>query len=452
MAYQYITFATAAQVLASRLQDPTQIYFNQPNELLNCLIESVRFFQVLTGSYKQRMVFSTQQNVNYYSLSAQLNSPVPATVTDVEVINNVLAALLEPPLTGVGSTWVGTGQFTFAQLQQSLQNRLNRYIGDTGRQVTQQTLPGPTPQTELTPLPDGVLDVRRVAWVPVPLQVTTPPNPAYALGRMDEWSEQAYIPQAVQNPAQPLAYSVFGTGPLQIRMIPPPSLNGSMDCIFVVSGTTVNLNPTAPVVLGVNDDLTPGLKWGVLADLLGSDGPSRDYTRASYAEQRYSEWVQLARIYPSVLTAAINEITCGLGAVFDMDFYQPDWQQTTGVPSFVGMCGRHLACVGQTPDDGTAGGNPGNNYSVGLWLCANAPVTGDIQVSRDQIDPVLDYAQHIASFKMGGAEFDGTDRLFQNMIAAAKAQNGRLEAVSFYKGQLQQPSNKDSMEVQRMIV
>ena len=52
--------------------------------------------------------------------------------TDVEVAQNVLAALLEPPLTGTGSGWTGTGQFTFAQLQIALQNRLNRFIGEIG--------------------------------------------------------------------------------------------------------------------------------------------------------------------------------------------------------------------------------------------------------------------------------------------------------------------------------
>jgi hypothetical protein len=131
-----------------------------------------------------------------------------------------------------------------------------------------------------------------------------------------------------------------------------------------------------------------------------------------------------------------------VGSVFDMDFYLPNWQQTAGPPSFVGMCGRNMACVGQTPDGG---------YGVGLWVCANAPVSGYLQVARDQIDPVLDYAQHIASFQMGGAEFDGSERLYQNLITAAKAQNGRLEAIAFYKSQIEQPAIKSELEVARMV-
>jgi hypothetical protein len=440
VAFAYLSFAQAVPLLAARLQDSGQVYWNQPNELLNCIIESVRLFQALTGSYKQAMAFPTAANQNYYSLTAQPGSPVANSSTDVEVANNVLAALLEPPLTY--PAWTGTGQFTLQQLQAAMQNRLNRFIGDTGRFVAQQTISGPPPPVEIVSLPDGVLDVRRAAWIPIP-PVSPPATPAWPLGRLDEWAEQAYLPAAVQNPTQPLSFSVFGVGPLQLRLAPPPSNAGNIDCIFVLSGPTLNLNPSSPVVLGISDDLSPALKWGTLADLLGSDGSSRDYARAAYCEQRYAEFVALARIYPSVLTASINNISCGVGSVFDLDAYQPDWQQTTGQPGFVGMCGRHLACIGQTPDGA---------YGVGLWTVANMPVTGYIQVSRDQIDPVLDYAQHIASFKMGGAEFEGTVRLYQNLISAGKGQNGRLAAIGFYRDQLYQPARKSEIEVPRMLV
>lgn len=433
MAYAYLTFAQAVTALASRLQDPSQIYWNQPNELLNCVKEAVRLFQVMTGSYKQAMTFQTALDTVYYSLTSVTGSPLAVTVTDVEVANNVLSALLEPPLT---ASWVGTGQFTFAQLQTALQNRLNRFLGESGRQVSQQTLTNVT--NELTSLPDAVLDVRRSAWIPVPQQAP-PANPAYPISRMDEWAAQAYLPAA--GTQQPQGYSVYGTGPLQLRLIPPPSSGGNLDCIFVQAGPTLNLDTTAPVVLGLSDDLTPALKWGVLADLLGSDGPSRDYARAQYCEQRYQEFVQLARIYPSILTATINNITCGLGSVFDLDAYMPDWQLTRGQPTFVGMCGRHLACIGTTPD---------GVYGVGAMVCATAPVTGFLQVSRDQIDPILDYAQHIASFKMGGAEFDGTQRLYQNLIESAKSQNGRLDAIGFYRGTMEAMGKKSELEVARM--
>ena len=445
MPYTYLTFASAVQTLASRLSDPNQTYWNQPSELLNCVIESVRLHQCLTGSYKQKIAIATVANQVYYDLSLipALASVAGYNVTDVEVANNVLASLIEPPLPSTG-LWKGTGQFTINQLRQSIQNRLNRFIGDTGCRVTQQTINGPAAPADLAVLPDGVMDVRRVGWMPpVAIPPANPPLPVSPLGRLDEWAEQAYIPAAQQNPGQPYAYSTFQDGPLQIRMVPPPLSSGQVDCLLVVSGPQVNLAPMSPVVLQIPDDLSPALKWGTLADLLGSDGPSRDYARAAYCEARYREYIAICRLYPSVLTCDINNTTAGVGSVFDMDYYMPDWQQTQGTPSFIGMCGRNMACIGQTPD---------GVYGIGMWVCANAPTTGFMQVARDQIDPVIDYAQHIASFKMGGAEFDGTDRLRQNMIQCAKNQNGRLNAVSFYRAQIEQPAMKSEYDMTRMVV
>ena len=454
--YSFLTFAQATAQLAARLEDPNLTYWSQPNELLNCVIESVRLYQVLTGSYKQKIAFPTVANTNYYDLPA-LAASVSYNATDVEVANNVLAALLEPPLPASGP-WVGTGQFSFTQLQSALQNRLNRFLSDTGCRVVQQNIGGPPPPVDIVSLPRGTLDVRRVAWVPVPGSPSlwgsgfpwTPGNypwqslptfQEFPLGRLDEWAEQAYIPGAPQNPSQPISYSVFSAGPEALRLVPPPSDEGIVDLLLVAAGPQVQLNPASPTALNIPDDLSPALKWGVLADLLGADGPSRDFARAQYCEQRYQEFVQLASIYPSVLTADVNNITCGIGSVFDMDFYQPDWQQQTGPPSFIGMCGRNLACAGQTPDA---------VYGVGLWMAVNAPTTGYLQVNRGAIDPVLDYAQHIASFKMGGAEFFATVELHQRFLDQAAKYNSKLKEMGQFSMDMQEISQRNEQRNPRM--
>jgi hypothetical protein len=260
---------------------------------------------------------------------------------------------------------------------------------------------------------------------------------------LDDWAIQAYSPDALQNPGQPIAYSLYQLASQQIRVTPPPLSTGQLDLLLVGSGSPLALSPAAPAILQIPDAFSPALKWGAMADLLGTDGPSRDYARASYCEQRYQEFVQLALgAYPSVLTCDVNNITCGVGSVYDLDFYQPDWQQSTGQPNFIGMCGRNIACVGQTPN---------GVYGIGMWVSANVPVTGFIQLSRGQLDPMFDYAQHIASFKMGGAEFDGTSRMFENMVACAKRENSRLNAIGFYRKQLELPAYKGESQVPRMV-
>ena len=532
MLYSFINFATAANLLAQRLGDPNRTYWNQPNELENAVVESTRLLQLATGSYKQKITFNPVPGQIWYDLPNFLpaNNPLAYNVTDVEVANNVLSVLLEPPLT---TLWSGTGQFTIDQIRNSLQNRLNRFIGETGCRVVQRMVAGPSPTVNLVDLPSDVMDVRRVAWSPVPPAFTlppvdstyqfadeiipagivdgvntmftvpqspdpaaslelyfngvlidqgkdytinlntityiVPPNPGdtqiayyryqptapftpqtYPLGRIDEWAAVSYSPGNVQTPTTPLSYSVFGTRSLQLRLVPPPLDEGNLECLLVVQGPQIFLDPSNPVVLGIPDDMAAALKWGVLADVLGTDGQSRDYARAAYAEQRYQEFVQMAKIYPSFLIGDVNNVDQTIESVFDDDNYNPTWEQQTGAPQSISATGRNMISLGVIPDTGI--------YGIGIWCAVNAPVVAVppdtfnqmfVQISPDLIDPMLDYAQHIASFKMGGVEFEGTGSKYQNFVAAIKSQNSRLNAISFYRSQLQEP-NRDEADVLRM--
>jgi hypothetical protein len=445
--YSFLTFAQAAAIIASRLEDTGSVYWStfNPNEILNCVIESVRTFQALTGSYKQQFGFVTAANLPYYDLTQLPGSPMSFNATDVEIANNVLAALLEPPLT---AGWTGTGQFTFTQIQNAIQQRLNRFLGDTGSIVTQTTISNNTPPPlESIPLPDATLDVRRAAWL---TSLTAQFIPAFSMSMSDEWAEQAYGLGGIAalGGITPLNYSVYMNQPLLLRLIPPPSTVGFVDCLLVQAGPTVNLDPAAPVVLGVPDDLSPAIKWGAISDLLSGDGLTRDPARASYAETRYNEFVQTCKVYPSLLlpTPLVCSQPVGVGSINDLDSYMPDWEQQTAQPFFIGLAGRNMMALGPVPNAA---------YPVAVWLSPNAPVlngpAGFIQLSRDQIDPMLDMAQHIACFKMGGAEFTGTDKLFQNFVTSAKMQNDRLSAVSFWRGQIEQPHEKSEMQVPRML-
>ena len=533
MAYSYITFAQIRSQLSQRLQDPLGVYFS-PAQLDTAINESIRLLQLATATYKQKTTIQTSGSVAYYDLSQIPNSPLSYSVTDVQIANSVLRLLLEPELTA-GQPWSGSGQFTLGQLQQSIQNRLNHFLGSTGCVVSQQTINTAAPQVDLISLPDPVIDVRRAAWVqppstnatynvlyadqvsligiqsgsnrsftlpivPVPatslelflngqllqsgvdyilsgstityLPSAAVPGPAdiqrasfryqgslisgtppqtSPLGRIDEWSQQAYLPFGVQRPNVPLTYSVFESAPLQIRLVPPPQNSGLLDCIFVVCGPQVNLDPANPVLIGIPDDLSACLKWGALADMLGTDGPSRDYPRAEYAERKYQEYISLAKTYPSLLGCDFANVTGSWGSIFDLDTYYPNWQNESGPPSFLGMAGRNIAAIGPVPD---------NVYSIGAWVVANAPISGSPNVSRDQsyvqiqrdaIDPVLDMAQHIASFQMGGTEFDGTDRLRKNFVAYVQSQNARLDAVSIFRTAIQEPGNRSETQVRRMV-
>jgi len=59
-----------------------------------------------------------------------------------------------------------------------------------------------------------------------------------------------------------------------------------------------------------------------------------------------------------------------------------------------------------------------------------------VQISRDAFDVILDYAQVLASFKMGGTEFSSTKDLEKNFFMFAMETNKRLAAMGLFRDML----------------
>jgi hypothetical protein len=444
--YSYLTLAGARAEVAARLEDPTYVYWKIP-ELNDLIDEGLRAWGALTSTYKQRATFNIAPGTGvngsvFYSLANLPAGILSYYFTDQQAVNMVLAALLEPPLT---TTWTGTGQFSFGQIMQALQDRINTWVSDTGSGVTrniQNVGSGPTASRVF--LPDAVLDVRRAAW-------RTPSGVYTTLWRDDEYAMQAFRNPGSLTPVDPpLVWGKFTIPPVGIEVYPPPLNPGEVETLVVTSGPQVGTNPAAvvntPTVLNIPENFVWGVVFGVLSDLLSADGPARDPARAAYAESRCQESVELYRIQPTLLQTQINGVPVWTGSVFEMDAFLASWQSQPGPPQFAGMAGRNLVAFGPVPDA---------SYSVAVDVAANMPLTNGVdtaylQVDRGAIDPLLDYVQHLASFKMAGAEFAGSDKLRQNFYTAAALENARIKQGSFYKTALEKPALLQGSAVPRI--
>ena len=84
--------------------------------------------------------------------------------------------------------------------------------------------------------------------------------------------------------------------------------------------------------------------------------------------------------------------------------------------------------------------------STVLTVVENAPVPsadGDqIQLSRDGVDAILAYAQHIASFKMGGANFALTMPLYEQFEAYCRTKNSQYAALGMSRVQMLMEGNR----------
>ena len=171
----------------------------------------------------------------------------------------------------------------------------------------------------------------------------------------------------------------------------------------------------------------------------------RDPDRAVYAESRYQESAQLYRLNPTLLMTEINGVQIWSGSVFEMDAFLPSWQAVSGEPQFAGMCDRNLVAFGPVPN---------GVYSVTVDVVGNIPipaVDGDfVQVDRGALNPLIDYAFHLASYKMQGPEFHNTDKLRQNFYLAAALENSRLTRANFYRSAFQLPAMRQQQEVPRI--
>lgn len=221
----------------------------------------------------------------------------------------------------------------------------------------------------------------------------------------------------------------------------PPNVAGEYDVISLQAGAV--FAPPAATLLGVPDDWSWVCKWGALADLLGRESEATDRLRADYCLKRYQTGLKAMAASNWLLSATINGQPVDTPALKEMDAFSPEWEENASAWSSLIQAGMDF--VAPCP--------VGSSLGIGLVLVGNAPVpvldTDYVQVSRDQFDVILDYAQTLASFKMGGAEFAATKDLENNFMAAAVQTNKRLANLGLYRDVAGQVGQKQNIQQPR---
>ena len=419
MAYSHTTWTALQTALSTRLGDGSQRFWTS-TEIPLYLAESIRSFGLCSAFWRQRGVLATSTSQPFYDLTSVLSgSLLTSTVTDRDIIQQIQFYLCESASTQ--SSWPGTAQFTYNDVVNSLTRRRNQFLSDTGIILTRSTQAVASPPIGRQSLTDTIIDVRRASF-----QGASPLNYYTTLWRTDERELVLDSTSWNVNSGAPVAFSVMGPPPLQVQIVPPPVSSGTLDMLTVNTGQT--LDPaTSATALGVPDDVSPAVKWGALADLLGIDGQARDSSRAQYCETRYQQYVQLARLLACVVNAEIQGVSSIPTSLYDLDAGVADFQNYTGTPNYPALAGWNMLAISPVPD---------GVYSITLDVIKNAPVPsagGDqVQIGREQLDMILDYAEHLALFKVGGYEFAATQRQADNFLLQSITYNQRLSATAKY--------------------
>ncbi len=431
MSYTHTTFLQLRQALALRLGDSNSVHWVD-DELKRYVCESLRTWQAFAAYGRERTIFTTVAATSWYDLATVLPAGIlDYNVTDAELVYLMEYHLIEPPTI----PWTGTTMFTLTDFTQALERRRNQFLSDSGMVVTRTVIPIAPPPDGRVSLVDTVIDVRRAGWTDA-TGVTT------SLWRTDEWAANSLQPGWAASPGRPKGYSVLAPPPLTLQLIPPPNDAGNIDLLGVHAGGA--LNPVLGILMGIPDNFAWIVKWGALAELLDIEGEGKDKSRATYCEQRFQNGVELARISPSVAQVTVGDVGVTPQAIADWDAFNPNWQNVTGTVRDIAFASYNLLGVSRVPD---------GIYGISLDVVRNAilPVNdGDkVQIGREIIGPILDYAQHLAMFKEGGAEFIATVPLYENFIQEAAVYNEKLRACSFYLSPIQQQTLRQTKLVPR---
>jgi hypothetical protein len=126
-----------------------------------------------------------------------------------------------------------------------------------------------------------------------------------------------------------------------------------------------------------------------------------------------------------------------ISSLAQLSAQRPDWEGSSGTPKSLHMLNWNRFACYPVPDD---------EYVIELEIVKKAPIPTDdadyIQVGREQMQAIYDYAQHVALFKCQGVEFTQSYSLLEAALDAAKEQMAAL-AGSSINWVLQQRLNQE---------
>ncbi|HLZ39395.1 MAG TPA: hypothetical protein VKQ11_00440 [Candidatus Sulfotelmatobacter sp.] len=439
MAYSYITQVQAVAQLAALLDDPNNLYWSFA-ELAIYLTEAVRTFSGLSRFYRARAAFQLAPTVPFYDLP-KLIPQRSYNVLDTDIATTCALHLLESPPTG--NIWNGTDQFSLSDVADAITRRTNQFLLDTECTVSltggfgltwdQATMTWDqliatwdqlglgavvtiTPPEDRVQMPDNVIAVRHANFA-------DGSGNQYSLWQDDQWSvDSGSNSLAKQTPGRPLVYTLSETPALTLRLSPPPIQSGLLELATI--SAVGPFNPLTGTTLGIPDDYSWVVKWGVLADLLGRDGQASDPYRAQYCESRYQEGVIACRAGSSVLDVQLEGQPFWMTSYTQMRDAIPSWRSARQKPKVGAMLGQNLVAFGPVP---------ARAHGVTMDVVANAVVPtpgGFVQVGREELGVILRYAKHLAAFKMAGQEFMETMDGWQAMVKLGVQMNSALRAES----------------------
>ncbi len=204
-------------------------------------------------------------------------------VLDQEVLSEIQGALIEPE--DSGASWA-SGFWTVNEVIEYMDERQRDFLKETFCLVTPATLTT-IPNVLRHPLPQDWIATYDVQW-------HTPEGVFKELPRSDSFeADLGIIDWTFETQPAPDLCSDGDQSTLLIQVMPAANDVGVLEILYVkVSAALSN----SGIPFEVPDEFVPAIKWGVISDMLTKVGRAHDPARAAYAESRYAEGLEAAKV------------------------------------------------------------------------------------------------------------------------------------------------------------
>lgn len=130
-----------------------------------------------------------------------------------------------------------------------------------------------------------------------------------------------------------------------------------------------------------------------------------------------------------ILRVEVNGQRLNSTSLYDLDYGRPTWENERDTPQAFAPVGFNLFALWPAS---LAGGE-----SLIIEGVTPAPVltnVGKVNLGQDELETILDYAQHVAQFKEGGQEFESSQLELQSFLKEAGSRNAVLmQSAKFRK-------------------
>lgn len=435
--YSQITFAEAKSRLASLLNDDSKVFWTDA-ELGLYLIEALRFWGLAAQYWRDTGKFDTVSGQAIYDIATDVTDVTgmttlqSLTVTDRNLIVDLEYNLIEPITTNWALGWQGSEMFSMDQIANILSLGRDDLLRQSGC-IAQSSSYVATAGVQRVELNQNTVHILRMS---VQEDGSTSVLPMWPL---DYYQAQAYNQSAFPATGRPNAYITTYTPTLAVDIYPPPRTQSLLRLDSVQSGTGFTPTVNASVV-GLPDDACWLVKYRGLDDLLSGDGLSRATELSQYANQRWQDGLDMLAQYQSLMWSTINGKRMTISSLAQLSAQRPDWEGFSGTPRSLHMLNWNKFAVYPVPDGA---------YTITVEVIKKAPIPAAdadyMQVGREQMQAIYDYAQHLALLKCQGVEFTQSYALLARATDAAKEHLAALAGSAINWNQQQRLTRADRL-------